>query len=67
MEMKNRILDYMEASSISVAELSDSLQIETEKLKKGNKADWDAQDLLKICAYLEIDPMEFYARKQKRK
>ena len=66
MEMKNRILDYMDDCGISVAELSESLQIETEKLKKESKADWNAEDLLQICAYLKIDPMDFYTRKLKR-
>lgn len=66
MEMKNRIIDYMDDCGISVADLSESLQIEKEKLEKESKVDWNGEELLRICAYLKIDPMDFYTRKLER-
>lgn len=63
MEMKNKILDYIDDCGISVAELSQRLQIDKEKLDKESPADWNAEELLQICAYLKIDPVNFYTGK----
>lgn len=62
MKMKNRIIEYMEACEISFDSLSDTLDIDREKFEKNSKKDWNAEELLRICAYLEIDPNKFYER-----
>ena len=36
---------------------------ETVKFDKNNKKNWNAEDLLRICAYLKVDPMGFYIKK----
>lgn len=63
MEMKNKVLDYIETCGISVEHLSKVLQIDSKKFQRNNKEDWEAQELLQICNYLKIDPVNFYTPK----
>ena len=63
MEMKNKVLDYIETCEISVEHLSKVLQIDSKKFQRDNKENWEAQELLQICYYQEIDPLTFYTPK----
>lgn len=63
MKMKNRIIEYMETCEISFDSLSDALDIDRNKFEKNNKQDWNAEELLKVCAYLQIDPWKFYEKR----
>ena len=63
MEMKNKVLDYIETCEISVEHLSKVLQIDSKKFQRDNKENWEAQELLQICNYLEVDPLTFYTPK----
>ena len=63
MEMKNKVLDYIEACEISVEHLSKVLQIDSKKFQRESKENWEAQELLQICNYLKIDPVNFYTPK----
>lgn len=63
MEMKNKLLNYIDDCGISVDNLSEQLQISRDKFDKNNKKNWNAEDLLRICAYLKVDPMGFYIKK----
>lgn len=63
MEMKNKVIDYIQESGISVNYVSEILQIEKDKFDKNNEINWEAQELLEICAFLNIDPMRFYQKK----
>ena len=62
MKMKNRIIEYMETCEISFDHLSDTLKIDRNKFEKNSKKDWSAEELLEICAYLDIDPSKFYEK-----
>lgn len=66
MEMKNRVIDYIHGCGISVAYLSEVLQMDEEKFQKNNEEDWKAKELLDVCAFLNIDPMSFYTKKISR-
>lgn len=63
MEMKSKLLDYIETCGISVDYLSRVLNIDKEKFQDNGRQDWDAQELLQICGYLKVDPLEFYIKK----
>lgn len=63
MEMKNKLLDYIETCGISVDYLSRVLNIDEEKFQDNGRQDWDAQELLQICGYLKVDPAKFYIKK----
>lgn len=63
MEMKNKVLNYVETCGVSVEHLSRVLNIDIEKFKEDSRQDWDAQELLQVCSYLNIQPMEFYTSK----
>lgn len=67
MEMKNKLLNYIKFYGISVEHLSKVLNIAPEKFQESSKQDWNAQELLQICSYLNIEPTEFYARKISQK
>lgn len=63
MEMKNKVLNYIRTCGVSVEHLSKVLNIDLEKFQQDSKADWDAQELLQICSYLNIQPTRFYTNK----
>lgn len=63
MEMKRKIIEYMEEENISIDYISGILHIEQKKFDKNGDIDWNADDLLKICAFLDLDPMQFYKKR----
>lgn len=63
MEMKNKVIDYIEDCGISVVYLSEVLDMDRDKFDKTSEKNWEAQELLEVCAFLNIDPMKFYKRK----
>ena len=62
-EMKNKILIYIESCGISIEHLAKNLKISMDKFDRNNSENWNAEELLEICTYLEIDPMTFYTKK----
>ena len=67
MEMKNTLLVYIEKCGISVEHLSKELNMDVTKFQADSKQDWDADDLLQICSYLNIEPTNFYTKKIQKK
>ncbi|MBQ2800539.1 MAG: hypothetical protein IJF03_04030 [Lachnospiraceae bacterium] len=67
MEMKNTLLSYIENCGISVEHLSKELNMDVAKFQVNSKLDWNAQELLQICSYLDIEPTKFYTRKIDKK
>lgn len=67
MEMKNNLLNYIQTYGISVEHLSKVLNIDLEKFQESSRQDWNAQELLQICSYLNIEPTQFYTRKINQK
>lgn len=62
MQIRLRILDYMEKKEISADDVARELQIDKEKFKKDSKKNWSAEDLLEVCGYLQVDPRMFWKR-----
>ncbi|MBQ3782125.1 MAG: hypothetical protein IIT46_12750 [Lachnospiraceae bacterium] len=60
MNMKNKVLDYIEEKNVSIDILKEKTGLKSEKFERGNDVDWSAEDLLVICAYLDVEPMELY-------
>lgn len=58
--MQNRatrwVAEYIAKKQISVEEIAEALQISKEKLYVGTEQTLDADELLKLCAYLRIRP-----------
>lgn len=58
--MQNRatrwMAEYIEQNHISVEEIAEKLQISKEKLFVQTQQTLDADELLKLCAYLRIRP-----------
>lgn len=62
MQIRLRILDYMEKSKISTDDVARELHIEKEKFQKDSQENWSAEDLLEVCGYLQVDPRMFWKR-----
>lgn len=58
--MQNRatrwVAEYIAKKEISIEETAEALQISKEKLYVGTEQTLDADELLKLCAYLRIRP-----------
>jgi hypothetical protein len=63
MEMKNKLLNYIENSGISVEDLSEELEMDIKKFQWDDRYDWNAQEFLQVCSYLNIEPMQIYTKK----
>lgn len=62
MQIRLRILDYMEKRKISTDEVAKELHIDKEKFQKDSQKNWSAEDLLEVCGYLQVDPRMFWER-----
>lgn len=67
MQIRTQILDYMEKSKISKSDVAKELMIDVEKFEKESEENWSADDLLRICGYLQVDPRMFWKRTLRRK
>lgn len=63
MDMKNKIIAYIEAQNISKIHMAQELHMSLDKFERGNEVGWTAEDLLKICVYIQVEPEQFYERK----
>lgn len=50
------IAEYIDKNSISVEFISEILSIPKEKLVLGTKEQLDADEFLRVCSYLQINP-----------
>lgn len=50
------IAEYINKNSISVEFISEILSIPKEKLVLGTKEQLDADEFLRVCSYLQINP-----------
>lgn len=60
MNMKNRIIEYIEAQELSKVCIAKNLHMNLDKFERGNQVDWSAEELLQICVYIQVDPEQFY-------
>ncbi len=63
MEMKNKILAYIETQQFSKVHMAQELHMTLDKFEQGNQIDWSAEELLKICVYIQVEPEKFYEKK----
>ena len=63
MEMKNKILAYIESQQLSKVHMAQELHMTLDKFVQGNQVDWSAEELLKICVYIQVEPEKFYEKK----
>lgn len=52
----------MEKSEISKKEVAKELRMDEEKFERECENNWSAEDLLRICRYLQVDPRMFWER-----
>lgn len=65
--MKNRIIEYIESQKLSKDRIAQSLHMNLDKFERGNQVDWSAEELLRICVYIQVDPEQFYESQLYRK
>ncbi len=63
MDMKSKIIAYIETQKISKVQMAQELHMDLDKFEQGNTLDWTAEELLKICVYIQANPEQFYDRK----
>lgn len=63
MEVRENIIDYINRNQFSKEEISMNTKVSRKKFDKGNKEDLTGEEFLKICAYLKVDPNNFYQKK----
>lgn len=63
MDMKNKILTYIESQEFSKVHMAQELHMNLDKFERGNQVDWSAEELLKICVYIQVEPEQFYEKK----
>ena len=63
MDMKNKIIAYIESQQLSKVHMAQELHMSLEKFERGNQVDWSAEELLKICVYMQVNPEQFYKKK----
>ena len=61
--MKNKIIAYIESQNISKIQIAQELHMSLDKFECENEVDWTAEELFKICLYIEAEPEQFYERK----
>lgn len=62
MGVKKELLIYLKEQNIEINQLAGKLHIEKEKLID-NQYELMAGEFCEICAYLQVDPWNFYKRK----
>lgn len=60
MDMKNKIIAYIEAQNLSKVDIAKELHMHLDKFQSGNQVEWSAEELLKICFYIQVNPECFY-------
>ena len=63
MDMKNKIIAYIESQQLSKVHMAQELHMNLDKFERGNQVDWSAEELLKICVYMQVNPEQFYKKK----
>lgn len=63
MEVKGRIIDYMELHKIDIDRTSRETGIAPDRFKRDSGRDISADELCRLCAYLNVRPEDFYTRK----
>lgn len=58
--MKNRIIEYIESQQLSKVRIAQNLHMNLDKFERENQVDWSAEELLRICVYIQVDPEQFY-------
>lgn len=64
MGVKEELLLYLKKQNIGINQLAKELNIEIEKLID-NTYELKAGEFCEICAYLQVDPWDFYKRENR--
>lgn len=63
MEVKGRIIDYMAVHKVDMDSVFKATGIEPDRLKRDSGRDISADELCRLCVYLNVRPEDFYTRK----
>lgn len=65
MGVKEELLLYLKQQNIEINQLARELKLEKEKLTD-NTYELKAGEFCEICAYLQVNPWDFYKRKNRK-
>lgn len=67
MQVEQNILRYIRLNKINVARLAAETGLRQELFSEKSHTEWEADELLRICTYLEVDPRRFAEERPDRK
>ena len=65
MEIKSRIIDYMESNKADIDRISRETGIALDRFVRDSGSEITADELCRLCVYLNVRPEDFYTRKIK--
>ncbi len=63
MELKNKIIDYINLSGLDIARVASDTGVSVNCLTKESGVNIDADELCALCVYLGVKPENLYTRK----
>lgn len=65
MEMKNRIIKYMKLHELDAGRIAEEIGIDIGGLTQDSGVEMSADELCRLCVYLNVRPEDFYSKKIK--
>ena len=63
MELKNKIIDYINLRGLDIARVASDTGISIDCLNKESRVNIDADELCVLCVYLDVKPEDLYNKK----
>lgn len=63
MTIKYNVIKYINEHQLSKERISIDTKVDREKFNKNSRKNFTAEEFLRICAYLEVEPEIFYKKK----
>ncbi len=60
MQVEHNVLCYIQSEQIDITLLAQQTHINIERLDGTKRQEWTAEEFLRICDWLGVDPWQFY-------
>ncbi len=60
MQVEHNVLCYIQSEQVDITLLAQQAKVNIELLDGTKLREWTAEEFLRICAWLGIDPWQFY-------
>lgn len=66
MQVEYNVLCYMQLNDIDITRLAKETLMNKERLDVAKKQEWTAEEFLRICSWLGVDPWLFWKEDEER-